>query len=189
MNRLTIFVIVLAMLVIAGCQKETAEVAPPLDAAVTAAPTKAPAKVVAPKLVSPKPVPALPWWGDQNFPIIHDSKPMDPLQIMAFGLRPAVLTEEWVALNWYEDRGGFHLDTLPIGTIVLMDQAGCIQYKYDCSNRLVQPTTPGFGGWDWPSTSMVLSTTGPTTPLPTTTYRRLDNWFSRLLGRVGEFIE
>jgi len=138
------------------------------------------------KLVSPKPTPALPWWADPAYPIIHHSRPMDVLQILAFGLRPAVLTEEWKALNWYEDRGGFHLDILPVGTIVLVDQGGRVLYKYDCSNRLVPPTS-GFA--DWPSTSTVLPTTGPTTALPTTSYQGLNNWLSRFSNRIWSFFE
>ena len=183
MNRM-IIVVMLLVFVVTGCQQNPELKVTP-EIGVAPAPTKTP--VVTPKkLVSPKPVLALPWWGDPNFPIIHISKPMDPLQIMAFGLRPAVLTEEWVALNWYEDRGGFHLDTLPIGTIVLVDQGGRVQYKYDCSNRLVPPTSDVNS---WPATSMVLPTTGPTTALPTSTYQKVNNWLSRISGRVGSFFD
>ena len=135
------------------------------------------------KLISPKPMEALPWWGDPTYPIIHDSKPMDVLQIMAFGLRPAVLAEEWVALNWYSKENRFKLETLPVGTIVLVDQFGHVQYKYDCSNRLVQPTNDGFP--HWPSTMTILPTTGPTTPLPTTTIRSIDRWLSRFFSRFS----
>ena len=111
---------------------------------------------------------------------------MDALQIIALGLRPAVLTEEYVALNWYEDKGGFHLDTLPIDTIVLVDESGRAHYKYDCSNRLVV-SAPGLS--DRPSTSAMLPTTGATTPLPTTRYRRFENWLSRVWGRSAASLE
>lgn len=141
--------------------------------------------VEAPKPVSPKPMEALPWWGDPAYPVIHDSKPMDALQIMAFGLRPAVLAEDWVALNWYSKESRFKLETLPVGTVVLVDQFGRTQYKLECSNRLVSPTD---GAVRWPRTTMVLPTTGPTMALPTTSLRRLDSWLSRMFNRlVGAF--
>lgn len=180
MKKMMLVVFLLFLVVLVGCGTTPA----PVEEASKDAPI---AIAKTPKtLVSPKPIPALPWWGDPNYPIIHTSRPMDPLQIMAFGLRPAVLTEEWTVLNWFEKQGGFHLDTLPIGTIVLVDQSGRVQYKYDCSNRLVQPTA-GFSGW--PATSAILPTTGPTTALPTTMFRRIDNWLSRLFRRASSLLQ
>lgn len=138
------------------------------------------------KLVSPKPTEALPWWGDPAYPIIHEFRPMDVLQIMAFGLRPAVLAEDWVALNWYSKESRFKLETLPIGTIVLVDQFGRVQYKYDCSNRLVQPNG---GLQNWPRTTTVLPTTGPTTDLPTSFLRKTDRWIGRVFRRIFGILE
>ncbi|HEY4521839.1 MAG TPA: hypothetical protein VJH05_01725, partial [Candidatus Paceibacterota bacterium] len=138
------------------------------------------------KLVSPKPMEALPWWGDPTYPIIHESKPMDVLQVLAFGLRPAVLAEEWVTLNWYSKENRFKLETLPVGTIVLVDQFGRVQYKYDCSNRLIQPTG---GLQNWPRTTTVLPTTGPTTELPTSFLRQADRWIGRIFRRIFGVLE
>src|SRR3989344_6289481 len=102
MSVLMIFV-VMVLVALTGCGDRVVYHGPqatPQD--ILPAPVKTETAKTPTKLVSPNPIPALPWWGDPNYPIIHDSKPMDVLQIMAFGLRPAVLTEEWTALNWFE---------------------------------------------------------------------------------------
>jgi len=61
-----------------------------------------------------------------------------------------------------------------------------VQYKYDCSNRLIQPTG---GLQNWPRTTTVLPTTGPTTELPTSFLRQADRWIGRIFRRIFGVLE
>jgi len=63
-------------------------------------------------------------------------------QMAKYDLRPMMLDSAWTGLNWYRNvRGGrFVYETLPKGTIVLVDKDGVIRYKADCGNRLIDVT-------------------------------------------------
>ncbi len=59
-------------------------------------------------------------------------------EMTALGVRPLRLTSPWVGFNWFRDKKRFAYDSLPAGTMVLVDNAGKLRYKADCGNRLVE---------------------------------------------------
>jgi len=61
-------------------------------------------------------------------------------EMARLGLRPMALTEPWIGLNYYRQVKRVSLDTLPVGTIVLVDSVGTPRYKEDCGNLLVEIT-------------------------------------------------
>lgn len=75
-----------------------------------------------------------------KFPIF--SRPLTIQEEGKLGLEKRVLVEPLICLNWSNKKGKFILDTLSIGTVVLIDKNGIIRYKVNCGNRLmVMPTT------------------------------------------------
>jgi len=75
-----------------------------------------------------------------KFPILN--KPITTAKMAQMGLTPKNLEKPTVVQNHFRKLGGkegrFVLETLPIGTIVLVDRQNKIRYKADCANRLVE---------------------------------------------------
>ena len=59
-------------------------------------------------------------------------------EMTTLGVRPLRLSIPWVGFNWFRDKRRFAYDSLPAGTLVLVDSAGKLRYKADCGNRLVE---------------------------------------------------
>ncbi|MDQ5968885.1 MAG: hypothetical protein QG579_42 [Patescibacteria group bacterium] len=92
------------------------------------------------------------------------SGPLSVAQTADLGLHPVRLTEATEVLNHQRNRvgcagGSWSAETLPAGTLVLVDKDGVLRYKQDCGNRLVvvpakaqativPPVPPAKGGGD-----------------------------------------
>ncbi|KND48828.1 MAG: hypothetical protein AB200_00125 [Parcubacteria bacterium C7867-005] len=59
-------------------------------------------------------------------------------EMSSLGVRADTLEADWTGYNWFRNVRRFAYETLPKGTIVLVDGAGKVRYKADCGNRLVE---------------------------------------------------
>ncbi len=77
-----------------------------------------------------------------KFPIFAAEKPLTVLQIAEMHLHPVPLEKPTVVLNHFRGlhgkEGRFVVETLPKGTLVLVDDNKNLRYKEDCGNRLVE---------------------------------------------------
>lgn len=79
-----------------------------------------------------------------RFPIMP--RPLTLSQQAELGLTAIRLDASVVVENHFRNlrdaQGRFVLETLPVGTIVLVDRGGKLRYKADCGNRLVEVPKP-----------------------------------------------
>lgn len=77
-----------------------------------------------------------------KYPIFEAEKPLTVTQIADMHLQPLRLEKPTVVQNHFRrlqgKEGRFVIETLSIGTIVLIDENGNIRYKADCGNRLIE---------------------------------------------------
>ncbi len=78
----------------------------------------------------------------ERYPIFSTNKPLSVQQIADLELHPVKLQEPLVVQNHFrglhDKQGRFVVETLPVGTLVLVDKNGNVRYKADCGNRLVE---------------------------------------------------
>ena len=77
-----------------------------------------------------------------KYPILETNKPLTVMQIADMHLHPVRLEKPTVVQNHFRGlhgrEGRFVVETLPKGTLVLLDENGNLRYKEDCGNRLVE---------------------------------------------------
>lgn len=75
----------------------------------------------------------------ERFPI--KASPLTLVEQAELGLSAKRLEKPVVVQNHFRNirNGRFVLETLPTGTLVLVDENGTLRYKADCGNRLVEP--------------------------------------------------
>lgn len=74
----------------------------------------------------------------EKFPLKQG--PLSVVDMAILGLSPVKLEKVTVVMNHHRNvRGGcWELNTLSVGTVVLVDKSGVIRYKADCGNRIVE---------------------------------------------------
>lgn len=120
--------------------------------------------------------------GYTQFPIYP--KVLTAAQMVRLEVTPSSLTAPTVVFNHYRGLHGkdgrFVLETLPVGTVVLVDKKGVIRYKADCGNRLVELKKT-------PEPVIVTASEGNSTPpvvVPPTTKPGFWAWVGSGLWRV-----
>ncbi len=77
-----------------------------------------------------------------KYPVLEANKPLTVMQIADMHLHPVRLEKPTVVQNHFRGlhgkEGRFVVETLPKGTLVLVDENNNLRYKEDCGNRLVE---------------------------------------------------
>ncbi|KND47660.1 MAG: hypothetical protein AB201_01860 [Parcubacteria bacterium C7867-006] len=78
----------------------------------------------------------------EQYPVLEANKPLTVVQIADMHLHPIRLDKPTVVQNHFRGlhgkEGRFVVETLPKGTLVLVDENNNLRYKEDCGNRLVE---------------------------------------------------